>query len=131
VEADREPLILRGQRGEIEYSEPRCHCRPCRRDFFPFAGRIQRPVRESVTPALLQKIVWAGANQPPTSGDATWIWQGEVVKVIDELTQRLSTSNASADELMLKASAAEDSVQRAITYYTNHQHRMNDPRYRQ
>jgi len=35
VEADREPLILQGQRGEIEYSEPRCHCRSCRRDFFP------------------------------------------------------------------------------------------------
>lgn len=35
VEADREPLILQGQRGEIEYSEPRCHCRSCRRSFFP------------------------------------------------------------------------------------------------
>lgn len=35
VEADHEPLILQGRRGEIEYSEPRCHCRSCRRDFFP------------------------------------------------------------------------------------------------
>jgi Zn finger protein HypA/HybF involved in hydrogenase expression len=35
VEPDLEPLILRGPRGEIEYSEPRCHCRSCRRDFFP------------------------------------------------------------------------------------------------
>jgi len=35
VEADPEPLILQGRRGEIEYSEPRCHCRSCRRDFFP------------------------------------------------------------------------------------------------
>ena len=35
VEPDREPLILQGQRGEIEYAEPRCHCRSCRRDFFP------------------------------------------------------------------------------------------------
>lgn len=32
---DREPLILQARRGEIEYSEPRCHCRSCRRDFFP------------------------------------------------------------------------------------------------
>lgn len=32
---DWEPLILQGQRGEVEYSEPRCHCRSCRRDFFP------------------------------------------------------------------------------------------------
>lgn len=51
VEQDHEPLILQGRRGEIEYSEPRCHCRSCRRDFFPLAGRIQRPVRETVTPA--------------------------------------------------------------------------------
>lgn len=35
VEREREPLILQGSRGEIEYSEPRCHCRSCRRDFFP------------------------------------------------------------------------------------------------
>lgn len=35
VEEDREPLILQSRRGEIEYSEPRCHCRSCRRDFFP------------------------------------------------------------------------------------------------
>lgn len=35
VETDREPLILQGRRGEIEYAEPRCHCRSCRRDFFP------------------------------------------------------------------------------------------------
>ncbi len=38
VEGDREPLILQGRRGEIEYSEPRCHCRSCRRDFFPSRG---------------------------------------------------------------------------------------------
>lgn len=35
VEADSEPLILQGMRGEIEYSEPRCHCSRCRRAFFP------------------------------------------------------------------------------------------------
>ena len=35
VQADLEPLILQGRRGEIEYSEPRCHCPSCRRDFFP------------------------------------------------------------------------------------------------
>jgi hypothetical protein len=39
VEADREPLILQGRRGELEYSEPRCHCRSCRRDFFPSGPR--------------------------------------------------------------------------------------------
>jgi len=35
LEADTEPLILQGKRSEIEYSEPRCHCPSCRRDFFP------------------------------------------------------------------------------------------------
>jgi len=53
---------------------------------------------------------------------ATWIWQGEVVKVIDELKQRLSTSNASAEESTLQDSAAENPVQRApslITRITN------------
>ena len=44
VEAEPEPLIsprrvtggdLQGMRGEIEYSEPRCHCSRCRRAFFP------------------------------------------------------------------------------------------------
>lgn len=57
---------------------------------------------------------------------ATWIWQGEVVKVIDELTRRSSASSTPPEEL-----SAENPVQRAITYYTNHQHRMNYPKYRQ
>ena len=35
VETDPEPVILEGTRGAIEYTEPRCHCRRCRRDFFP------------------------------------------------------------------------------------------------
>ena len=43
VEADREPLILEGRRGKIEYSEPRCHCRSCRRDFFPSRQRTPAP----------------------------------------------------------------------------------------
>ena len=30
VEAEREPLILQGMRGEIEYSEPVCKCTRCR-----------------------------------------------------------------------------------------------------
>ena len=40
VEPDLEPIILQGIRGEIEYSEPRCHCTRCRRDFFPSGGPI-------------------------------------------------------------------------------------------
>ncbi len=31
VEAELEPLILQGQRGEIEYSEPICRCTRCRK----------------------------------------------------------------------------------------------------
>lgn len=39
LEADTEPLILQGKRSEVEYSEPRCHCTRCRRDFFPDGER--------------------------------------------------------------------------------------------
>ena len=38
VEAEREPLILQGKRGEIAYQEPRCFCSRCRRAFFPSGG---------------------------------------------------------------------------------------------
>jgi hypothetical protein len=41
VEAEREPLILQGRRGEIEYSEPFCQCTRCRVSFFPSGGRIE------------------------------------------------------------------------------------------
>ena len=57
---------------------------------------------------------------------ATWIWQGEVVKVIDELKGHLSElPEALVDSLQ------EHPVQRAVTYYSNHQQRMNYPKYRQ
>jgi hypothetical protein len=32
---DLDPIILKGMRGEIEYTEPRCFCSSCRRSFFP------------------------------------------------------------------------------------------------
>lgn len=35
IETDPEPVLLQGTRGEIESTEPRCHCKKCRRDFFP------------------------------------------------------------------------------------------------
>lgn len=38
VEPEREPLILQGLRGELEYSEPVCKCPRCRVSFFP-SGR--------------------------------------------------------------------------------------------
>jgi len=41
VEAEREPLILQGMRGEIEYCEPVCKCTRCRVSFFPSGGRIE------------------------------------------------------------------------------------------
>ncbi len=41
VEAEREPLILQGMRGEIEYSEPVCRCTRCRVAFFPTSGRTE------------------------------------------------------------------------------------------
>lgn len=41
VEADREPLILQGMRGEIEYTEPVCRCTRCRVSFFPSGRRTE------------------------------------------------------------------------------------------
>ena len=41
VDADPEPLILQGVRGEIEYSEPICRCTRCRVSFFPSGGRTE------------------------------------------------------------------------------------------
>ena len=41
VEAEREPLILQGMRGEIEYSEPVCRCTRCRVSFFPSGRRTE------------------------------------------------------------------------------------------
>ena len=40
-EEEREPLILQGKRGEIEYSEPVCYCTRCRVRFFPSGRRIE------------------------------------------------------------------------------------------
>jgi hypothetical protein len=40
-EEEREPLILQGKRGEIEYSEPVCYCTRCRVRFFPGGGCIE------------------------------------------------------------------------------------------
>jgi hypothetical protein len=41
VERELEPLILQGQRVEIEYSEPVCKCTRCRVSFFPSGGRTE------------------------------------------------------------------------------------------
>lgn len=43
VRADPEPLILEGDRGEIEYSEPACYCPHCRVSFFPSGARTETP----------------------------------------------------------------------------------------
>ena len=43
IEPEAEPIILQAIRGDIEYSEPRCFCPRCRRDFFP-SGRQDRTV---------------------------------------------------------------------------------------
>jgi hypothetical protein len=56
---------------------------------------------------------------------ATWIWQGQVRQVIKELQSR----QPSADETSTADLQAEP-IARAITYFTNHRHRMNYPEYR-
>ena len=41
VDDEQEPLILKGLRGEVEYSEPVCHCPRCRVSFFPSGRRVE------------------------------------------------------------------------------------------
>jgi len=60
---------------------------------------------------------------------ATWIWQGQVQKVIDELTehqQQIGLPDAESS-----SNDSREHIQRAITYYTNHSHLMKYPEYRQ
>lgn len=60
---------------------------------------------------------------------ATWIWQGQVQQVIEELLghqQELGLPAADAP-----ASDPRARIQAAITYYQNHAHLMHYPRYRQ
>jgi hypothetical protein len=37
---DREPRTMQFWGTSIEYSEPKCHCPACRRDFFPSASHV-------------------------------------------------------------------------------------------
>jgi hypothetical protein len=60
---------------------------------------------------------------------ATWIWQGQVDLVIDEL--KLHQTQLGLPEPAASASDPRERIQRALTYYTNHQGRMNYPNYRQ
>jgi hypothetical protein len=43
VDPELEPLILKGLRGELEYSEPVCRCTRCRVSFFPSGRRLEAP----------------------------------------------------------------------------------------
>lgn len=68
VEQDHEPLILQGRRGEIEYSEPRCHCRSCRRDFFPSRGTNSASGAGNRHPSGSsgRERIWAVSRRPAT-----------------------------------------------------------------
>ncbi len=46
-ERDCEPVVLKGLRGTLEYTEPRCHCPTCRRDFFPAGGSVKATTARS------------------------------------------------------------------------------------
>lgn len=59
---------------------------------------------------------------------ATWIWQGDVSRVIDELRQqqeRIGTPDKRAGDTVQGAR-----IDDAITYYENHRHLMDYPTYR-
>ncbi|REJ88902.1 MAG: hypothetical protein DWQ34_21035 [Planctomycetota bacterium] len=56
---------------------------------------------------------------------ARWIWQGEVSQVIEELESLHSRQEETSPD-----ASVDDSIDRAITYFTNHQHLMDYPAYR-
>ena len=95
--------------------------------------RIHRDHFSQMTPILdlmhALSYAWKAAKVLEASSlyeqYARWIWQGEVKKVIQDLREQLSHR---VDE---KEDAEWEPVQRAITYYENHQSRMNYPHYRQ
>lgn len=60
---------------------------------------------------------------------ATWIWQGQVQRVIEELEAH--QKEIGLPEPGASSSDPRERVRRAITYYTNHQGRMDYPAYRQ
>lgn len=62
---------------------------------------------------------------------AKWIWQGEVAKVIEELQPLKSQADKTSPDEPSSDHSQDDSIERAITYFTNHRHLMNYPKYRQ
>lgn len=61
---------------------------------------------------------------------ATWIWQGNVRQVIEELESLSSPTEETLVDEKSSADTQDDPITRAITYFTNHQHLMNYPAYR-
>jgi hypothetical protein len=59
---------------------------------------------------------------------ATWIWQGRVQRVIDELCQH--QQRIGPPDKAVGAAAACNRIHEALTYYQNHQHLMDYPAYR-
>ena len=77
----------------------------------------------------------AMANRPRAEGWPiyrrwiTWIWQGQVSRVIEELQARVPELGEPTDDD--KATSPRRIVKEALTYLENHQQFMNYPRYRE
>lgn len=105
-------------------------------DGAPTNWTIQRRHFPRATPILdlmhALSYAWAAAQAVDEGGSyrswAQWIWQGEVSRVIDELTahqQRLGLPPPETD-----AHDPRRKVERALTYYTHNRQRMRYPAYR-
>ena len=57
-----EPTVLKGLRGEVAFAQVKYFCDRCRRSFFPLAAQLGLAPRSVVTTKVLQKAIWAGAN---------------------------------------------------------------------
>lgn len=70
------------------------------------------PIAEAIFPQDSERTAWLQSVKE-------WLWQGQVQKVIQ------------ACQAYLHHPSASEAAQRAITYYTHNQHRMNYAEYRQ
>jgi hypothetical protein len=57
-----EPVLLTGLRGTLAYTQPKHFCDRCRRSFFPSSRPLGPAAAEHGHDQVLQKAIWAGAN---------------------------------------------------------------------
>lgn len=79
--------------------------------FFPVAAKLQRPPRENVTPLLLEKIVWSGANLGSYQHASHALQELAGVQLTVKQVQRISSQIGSDDVRQRQAQVTEHQSQ--------------------